>query len=311
MSFDDSDDLDEYLDEFADEILSAPAGPVAGQGDGGVAQGAPASSQHAHAPQHARDEHGELNRQIENTLRELEDESPELKQQLEQLMRSLGQGVAQAGAGVAQAENVAQAGASVAQEAGFKQTIASTLNRLKESGGKVDQSIKAEQAPDKMLEQLLSQLNLDGSADGEAADGLDANLNSLISEMLDQLVSKDILYQPMKDLSVKYPQWIDDNRSGLSRDQLASYSHQLDLINAIIAQFEHDDYSDDDPKTRETISDKLEQLQAAGDPPQELMGDLNKVLPSFGDPADGLNFNISDEDVPKELEKDLEGCVQQ
>lgn len=272
MSEDDLDDLDDYLDEFQDEILSKPAEELAKE-----------------AEEMKGEEEEELNEdelagQLESVLKELGEESPEAKAQLEALMKNF-----------AEFENQVDVKKQEPTPTNLKDTISSTLNRLKESGNKVDQSIKDEQ-PDQLLENLLGQLDL-----GE--DGFD--IGNLLGELLDQLASKAVLYEPLKDLSVKYPKWIEENKDSVTEEELIRYNKQSDIVQSIVSKFEEESYSDASDK--EFISAKLEEMQNSGNPPNDLMGDLSKTgLPGFQ--FDGEDMP---DDIGKDLEKDLESCQQQ
>lgn len=46
----------------------------------------------------------------------------------------------------------------------------------------------------------------------EQLGGGDADFSSLADSIMHQLLSKDVLYQPMKDIGAKYPAWLAAHR---------------------------------------------------------------------------------------------------
>ena len=63
----------------------------------------------------------------------------------------------------------------------------------------------------KHLFMLCMRLRLEnlGSPDGDA----EGSFASLADTIMQQLLSKDVLYQPMKDIGSKYPTWLATHRS--------------------------------------------------------------------------------------------------
>ncbi len=51
-------------------------------------------------------------------------------------------------------------------------------------------------------------------------------MNSLIDSLMQQLLSKEVLYQPMKEIASKYPEWLEKNRTTLPKEELAKYEQQ-------------------------------------------------------------------------------------
>lgn len=51
--------------------------------------------------------------------------------------------------------------------------------------------------------------------------------------MMQSLLSKEVLYPPLKDLVDKYPAWLDEKRATLPPADLAKYEKQLDLMRKV------------------------------------------------------------------------------
>lgn len=268
----DDDDLDDFLDEFQDEVLSQPpgSGAPAATGDGG-------------------DDDAELARLLQQAG--LDD--PESKAQFEQFLRLFG-GEAAGGAAGSTAEDAASGD-------DFQLIMKDTMLRLKSSGSAVDEQLKAEQATD-----IFSLLG--GAGEGSMAE--------LLTQMMEQLLLKEVLYEPMRDLNDKYPGWLEENRGTLLEADLARYLNQFAIVKDIVAKFDEPGYLDLDKPAREYITDKLEQLQQLGDPPKELVGDLDQLGGMFGGSGnDGELAEIPDDfdldSLPPEMRKNLEETVNQ
>ncbi|CCH46136.1 Peroxisomal biogenesis factor 19 [Wickerhamomyces ciferrii] len=286
---DDLDDLDDYLDDFADDILSKPPGhdleshnqDSKDQEKDTTIDGEPLSNSDK--------------QQIEDLLKQLESESPEARQQLDALLKDVS--TLNGPSDVKPNEQLQKD----SNDKDLKDTISSTLNRLKSSGAKVDESIKSEE-PDQFLNDLFNQLNLDG--EGNPGEDGDFDITKLLGDMLEQLASKEILYDPLKDLSSKYPKWIEENKNKITKEKLERYTKQSDIVKSIVDKFDEESYSDSSKPHKEFISTKLEEMQNSGNPPEDLVGDFNKTgLP-------GLNFG--NDDLPDNLDKELEqNCANQ
>ncbi|AET38762.1 Pex19p Ecym_3269 [Eremothecium cymbalariae DBVPG len=171
----------------------------------------------------------------------------------------------------------------------FKDIISNTLDRLKENSTNIDSKLEQEkksQNSDEILSQLFSQL-----ADG--SDGLDGdNMDGAILNILNQMSSKEVMYQPMKEMQIEFVKWMEENSSkDEHKDKISTYNKQLDTVNKIIAVYEKADYSNE--KYRNEITDLIDALEQLGDSPvnkgfnsgksnQEL-NDFAKMLEVEGD----------------------------
>jgi peroxin-19 len=93
----------------------------------------------------------------------------------------------------------------------FSETLSRTMDRIQESETSADKARdEGESAEaDAFLAEMLRQLE-----GGPGGDGAEAGMANLLEGMMEQLMSKEILYQPMKDLKTKV------RSSGDSPDQL-------------------------------------------------------------------------------------------
>lgn len=89
-----------------------------------------------------------------------------------------------------------------------------------------------------------------------------------IFDLMQNLLSKELLYPALKDLSPKFEEWLEKNLATLSKDDRRRYKKQLSKIHSIIDVF--DDESLEDQERFEKNLELMEQMQALGAPPEEL-----------------------------------------
>lgn len=64
--------------------------------------------------------------------------------------------------------------------------------------------------------------------------------------MMTQLMSKDVLYEPLKELHEKFPSYLKDNAATLKPEDKQRYEAQQKLVTEIIAIFENSSYTPED-----------------------------------------------------------------
>lgn len=285
---DDLDDLDDLLDEFADDVLSKPPGSVAG-----TEQRTTEDSNRARPDEPLN---AEFDNKVEDLLKDLQIEDPEARSQFEELMKQFGS------EGKPDAEK--QMGGK-----NFDSVMKETMERLKKSGATVDEQILKDQDnsnPEDILSQLLTGLDDSG---GEG----DLNMSKLLVDMLDQLSSKEVLYEPIKNLHQNFPEYLEKNKGIISEEDHHNYTKQYGISSEIIAIFDASDYDDEDKEKREKINSLLEELQELGQPPNELVGDSADFpgFDNFGGLMGGKGLDFNSNDLPKDMGKELEeGCKQ-
>ncbi|KAJ5338248.1 Pex19 protein [Penicillium brevicompactum] len=198
-----------------------------------------------------------------------------------------GSGAAAAGASNAKSQSSAPEASSEQPADSFNDAIKRTMGRMKESGDKATAAASNEDdLSDDMIAQLLKAV--EAGADGAGEDG---DLSKMFMGMMEQLSNKEMLYEPMKELDVKFGPWLEKNKSGGSVpiEDLERFQKQAEIVKQIVTKFEERSYSDDDPKCREYIWERMQEMQAAGSPPEELvsnplMGDLGGAAAGAGMP---------------------------
>jgi hypothetical protein len=75
-------------------------------------------------------------------------------------------------------------------------------------------------ANDEMLQNLMKGLERLDMTNG---DGDDLDADTVLDGMMEQLLSKDLMYQPMKQVADRFPLWLEENKARLSADDYAEY----------------------------------------------------------------------------------------
>ncbi|KAG5957689.1 hypothetical protein E4U57_001761 [Claviceps arundinis] len=309
---DDLDDLDDMLQDFATVKISAstqestePASAAA------ASRTAPISADASLKPPATSDEpdiseedfEKQLQAGMADLLGELEN-SPEMQEQFEDLFKQMAAAVGDSGepgtipradgstpAAAAAASASASASASAesnplgaSKDASFQETIRRTMERMQTSGEEATAAASAGSG-DNFMAELLKQMG-SGDLGGE---GSEEDFSKMLMGMMEQLTNKEILYEPIKELDDKFPEWFEKNRASTSPEDLRRYEEQRGLVREIVTKFEEASYSDDNPVDREYIVDRMQKMQAAGSPPSDLMGDMAAAQDMFGGADDQCN----------------------
>ena len=57
--------------------------------------------------------------------------------------------------------------------------------------------------------------------------------------MMQSLLSKDVLYPSLKDLTERYPQWLEEKKETLPSEDLQRYTKQLELMQKVFQKFNY------------------------------------------------------------------------
>ncbi|KAI0916542.1 hypothetical protein AcV5_003003 [Taiwanofungus camphoratus] len=150
----------------------------------------------------------------------------------------------------------------------FQASIKKAMEKLKESDSNL-QADAANSAPDS-LDALLAQMG-DKLPDSEESE---EELQKLLESMMGELMSKNILYEPLKELHTKFPDYLKDNAGKINTEDKKRYDSQYAIVIKIIAVFEDPSYSDEDTQKSVQILELMSEMQSLGSPPAEIMGPL-------------------------------------
>lgn len=112
---------------------------------------------------------------------------------------------------------------------------------------------------DPMMEEWVKQFEeLAGSQDME----------SIVETMMQQLLSKEILHEPMKEIGERYPKWLEEHKAELSQEDYKRYSHQYKLIKDLNEVYENE------PGNFTKIVELMQKMQECGQPPKDIVHEL-------------------------------------
>mmetsp|Transcript_4750 Transcript_4750/g.8148 ORF Transcript_4750/g.8148 Transcript_4750/m.8148 type:complete len:279 (+) Transcript_4750:19-855(+) len=250
--------LDDILDSALDEFQQqAPAEQDSGQD---LDEGSPGAGEDAYARELSNlfanmNNNPDLLRSMQETASRLGGApggQPDLAQMLSALNDPLGQG----GAGGPDF----QANVSQAMQL-MQQTAAAVETMSPEERQRMSESVMEH------LAQQFSQL------------GENPEFASIMENMMQQMLSKDVLYKPMCDIRDKYPSWMEANRATLSEDDLQRYARQKESLDHICLAYE------ETPDDFQKIVTLMQEMQELGQPPPEI---LQEVAPGIEFGPDGV-----------------------
>ena len=195
-------------------------------------------------------------------------------------------------------------------DASFQDTIRRTMERMQTSGDQATAAAAAEGSDD-FLAELLKQMGSGGGPGGLDGEGNEEEFSKMLMGMMEQLTNKEILYEPMKELNDKFPDWLEKNRDKTSAEDLKRYEEQQTMVKEIVGKFEESTYSDSNTADREYIVDRMQkvsqpchafalaipllltivalQMQASGSPPADLVGDMPSAQDVMNMPDEGCS----------------------
>ncbi|KAG0334125.1 hypothetical protein BG004_000544, partial [Podila humilis] len=111
------------------------------------------------------------------------------------------------------------------------------------------------------------------------------NFQNVLEGMMEQLMSKDILYEPMLDLQQKYPQWLQDNKGKISESEYARYEKQYGYVKDIVAFFDKPGFDEKSNAQSKSVIELMQNMQDCGQPPADI---LDELAPGLEMGADGV-----------------------
>nr|XP_057932237.1 peroxisomal biogenesis factor 19 [Doryrhamphus excisus] len=202
----------------------------------------------------------------EKAMTELAQEEPDLLHHFQKLSEAAG-----------------KVGTDTASQQEFTSCLKETLRGLAKNADNLQTSGLAGDDLVKALEGLG--LDESGEAGGGGEDG---NILPIMQSIMQNLLSKDVLYPSLKEITAKYPEWLDAHKASLSSEDFQRYEQQAKIMGEICLQFEKED---DKEAAFESIMDLMQKLQDLGQPPKELAGDA----------PPGLNFDMESLNLPGAL----------
>ncbi|KAI0083893.1 Pex19 protein, partial [Irpex rosettiformis] len=152
-------------------------------------------------------------------------------------------------------------------EDSFQASIKKAMEKLKESDTTLQVRHTDAGSGGDPLDALLAQL-------GDGGEETEEQIQGLLESMMAQLMSKDVLYEPLKELHEKFPKYLEDNATKLSEEDKTRYASQSKIVAEVITIYEDPKYTPDDQEKGIKIVTLMNAMQTLGSPPSEIMGPL-------------------------------------
>jgi peroxin-19 len=123
------------------------------------------------------------------------------------------------------------------------------------------------------MEQMMQEL--EGMMQNENFDELFGVIYFYLHQgIMNELISKDLLEEPMRDLEKQYPEWLSLNKLKITEDEFSRYNSQYLVIVRINQVF---DKSDKELNSEESklVTDMMAEMQKFGSPPDGMMNIMN------------------------------------
>jgi peroxin-19 len=196
------------------------------------------------------------------------DSSPEMQAQFESMMKELG-GAATLGeaAGLTSPPPAVPSSSKpsgsksgskskeTAAEKTFQETIKKTMERMQASGDQATAAAASDNTDDILAEMMKAMQ--EGGLGGE---GGEEDFSKMLLGMMEQLTNKEILYEPMKELDDKFPEWMEKNKGKVKEDDMKRYVEQQVYVKEIVGKFEEKTYKDENAADREYIVERMQKV---------------------------------------------------
>jgi peroxin-19 len=114
---------------------------------------------------------------------------------------------------------------------------------------------------------------LGGGEGGDTDDFMDG--------MMEQLLSKELMYEPMKQVTEKFPAWLESKKVELSPEEWDQRNRQYSCFQKLIEAYEGDESGHQTTK----LLDLMQEVQEYGQPPPEI---INEIAPGLDLDGEGL-----------------------
>ncbi|XP_051632384.1 peroxisomal biogenesis factor 19 isoform X2 [Manacus candei] len=186
--------------------------------------------------------------EFEEAMRELARQEPQLVQHFQRLSEAAG-----------------RVGPDAASQQEFTSCLKETLSGLAKNATDLQSGPGSEEELAQALEGLAVE---EGAADG--------GVLPVMRSLMQALLSKDVLYPSLRDITDKYPEWLRQHGGSLPPEQRERFRAQHSLMSRLCAELERERPGEPEGQRRqrfETLLDLMQQLQELGHPPKELAGD--------------------------------------
>ncbi|XP_018305852.1 LOW QUALITY PROTEIN: peroxisomal biogenesis factor 19 [Mycetomoellerius zeteki] len=126
-------------------------------------------------------------------------------------------------------------------------------------------------------ENLQNETDMAGGAGEQTSlDGDTGDILPFMQGMMEHLLSKEILYPSLKELSDKYPAWLEEHKATLNASDLERYTKQSELMQKVCIELEkgkEDDAEGIKQHRFECVLKLMMEMQNYGQAPDDLVGE--------------------------------------
>jgi peroxin-19 len=147
-------------------------------------------------------------------------------------------------------------------------TVAATMQMMSQAAVGMEgfEAGKMEEAGDQMMEDMMAQFEALGDKE---------DYNEVVDNVMRQLLSKDLMYEPTKMVCEKFPKWLAIHKHHLTEAEYTNYGKMYQVFQNLLAVYDIE--PDNFPRLMELMYD----MQQYGQPPAEIIKEL----------APGLKFD--------------------
>lgn len=191
-----------------------------------------------------------------NLLGDLES-SPDMQAQFETMMKQFGGAADNAPPPTSGFKD--STAKSAPGEESFQDTIKKTMERMQASGASATAAASSAKEEDLLAEMMKAMGGMDGG------EGSEEDFSKMLLGMMEQLTNKEILYEPMKELHNKFPEWMVKNEGKVGEADMTRYREQQAYVKEIVGRFERKGYSDENEDDREYIVERMQKVGGCTD----------------------------------------------
>jgi Pex19 protein family len=178
-----------------------------------------------------------------------------------------------------------------------QQSLAAILNEMSNNNNNIEgNSMGNDGDEEKLLVGIFKSLGamaggeLGGNGDDDDDDNLNFNPDEFVDGMMEQLLSKELMYEPMKQVTEKFPAWLDRHKNDLSEEELDQRRRQYKCFQQLVGVYESQDdstsgSSDRGQQQSSRLMELMQEIQQYGQPPAEI---VNEVAPGLELDEDGM-----------------------
>ena len=97
------------------------------------------------------------------------------------------------------------------------------------------------------MEEMVKQL--EGISD-------EADFMPMIEGLMQSLLNKDLIYEPLVNMSEAYPKYLEENKDKISKEDLGRYEEQLKYCKLIIAEYDAVDSDESVPGKEQAMTEE-------------------------------------------------------